>query len=124
MKINDGLLAGVKFLQETDRKKAQLAWSSSKGTPTLPKALVLVCQGHPVGTYHVYYPKTKNTLTNDITFLQKLDGRWSVVEKPVFIFMSHEESDDDEDIETVPANNDNNNKYNVVSYSKCNEEAE
>ena len=38
--------------------------------------------------------------------------------------MSHGGLDDDDEVETVLTNNQNKNKnYNIVSYSKCNDEA-
>ena len=47
-------------------------------------------------------------LTKDVTFLQKTYGQYAKVEKPVLVPMSYEGLDDEEEIETVPAVNNNN----------------
>ena len=51
-----------------------------------------------------------------MTFLQKLYGEFSKVEKSVVLNMSYEGSDDEEELKTVPVDNKNNN-VNVVSDS-------
>ena len=80
-------------------------------------------KGHPVGTYWVYNPKTKTViLTKNMTFLQKSYRDWEKVEKLVVISKNYEGSFDDLELKMVPViNQNNNNYYNVVGVSKCNE---
>ena len=70
----------------------------------------------------MYNPKTrKNILTKDMTFLQKSYKNWSKVKKPVIVSTSYVD-DDEEEVKMAPENNkSDNNKYNVVSYSKSND---
>ena len=78
-------------------------------------------ESHQVSIYCVYNPKKKNSLTKNLTFLNKLYGKQSKVDKPVIITTSYEDNYDNDD--KVSTNNDNNNNtYNVVSDSESEEE--
>ena len=72
-------------------------------------------KGHPVVTYHTFHQNEKNSLTNNVTFLDKLIYVLNNFEKLTVAFMSYEGSDDEEDVKMVLAfNENNNNNYNVV----------
>ena len=88
---------------------------ANRGTPGI---WVGYAENHPACTYRIFNPKTKKIiLTQDVTFLQKSYGEYTKVEKPAFLTMCYEGSDDQEELETVPVENNNNNNVNVVSDS-------
>ena len=84
-----------------------------------PGIWVGYADGHPTGTYQVFNSKTKNMiLTHDMTFLKKSYSQYSKVEKLLFITMSYEGLDDEEELKIVPIfSQNNNNKNNVVGDS-------
>ena len=76
----------------------------------VPGIWVGFIEGHPVGTYCVFNPKTKTIIfTKDITFLQKSNKYWSRIEKLFLVPISYEELDDYDGVEMVPVINQNNN---------------
>ena len=92
---------------------------ANRGTPGI---WVGFAKGHPVHTYHVNTPKTKKLVNQRHDF--PTHGDWSKVDKPVMVPTGYEGLDDDDEVETVPTNNnDDNICYNIVSGSKSNEEA-
>ena len=59
-----------------------------------------------------------------MTFFHKSYGEWSKVEKPVLSPMSYEGSDDNEEVKSISANNENNcNYFNVVSNYESDDDA-
>ena len=68
-----------------------------------PGTWVGFAEGHPIGTYHVSKPNTKNiVLTKIMTFLQKSYVDWNKIKKLAVIPTSYERLDDNEELETVP----------------------
>ena len=61
-------------------------------------------------------PRQKIILTRDMTFLQKSNGEYNKVEKPVLVTASYEGLDDENKVKMVPIISNNNNS-NVVSDS-------
>ena len=70
----------------------------------------MVLQLFVSGTHWVFNPKIKEIiLTQDITFLQKSYVDYNIIEKPFLITLSHEGSDDKEELKPVSIFNQNNN---------------
>ena len=81
--------------------------------------------GHPSDTCQVFNSKTKKIiLFQDVIFLQKSYGEYNKVEKPVFVTMTYEGSDDEEELKTVPIFNSNYHYYYVVGDSDSDDENE
>ena len=99
----------------TFKDNSHQAKLANQGTPRI---WVGYTKNHPTGTYWIFNPKTKQIiLTQDVTFLRKSYSEYSKVEKPLVLNTSYEGSDDEEELETVPADNYNNN-VNAFSDSK------